>query len=67
MKRDCVILGAPVGTGAGQLGCQMGPEAYRTAGLLSALTGIAARKSAKSGEPVKIASLTTLVPREKRG
>ncbi|MEM9270743.1 MAG: arginase, partial [Pseudomonadota bacterium] len=33
MVKECIILGAPVGTGAGQSGCQMGPEAYRTAGL----------------------------------
>ena len=37
MGTDCVILGAPVGTGAGQAGCQMGPEAFRTAGLAAAL------------------------------
>lgn len=36
-------------------------------GAMSALTGIAARKSAKSGEPVEIASLTSLVPRAVRG
>lgn len=36
-------------------------------GAMSALTGIAARKSAKSGEPVEIASLTSLVPHAKRG
>lgn len=37
MAKDCIILGVPVGTGAGQLGCQMGPEAYRTARLAEAL------------------------------
>ncbi|MDA8586961.1 arginase [Rhodobacteraceae bacterium] len=40
MGQDCVILGAPVGTGAGQSGCQMGPEAYRTAGLVTALQNL---------------------------
>lgn len=37
MTNNCIILGVPVGTGAGQMGCQMGPEAYRTAGLAAAL------------------------------
>ena len=35
-------------------------------GAMSILIGIAARKSIESGEPVKIASLTTLEPRAKR-
>ncbi|HXV62388.1 MAG TPA: Gfo/Idh/MocA family oxidoreductase [Vicinamibacteria bacterium] len=44
-----------------------GPDPYgQRAGLrqgaLSALVGIAARKSVKSGEPVRIADLTTLTP-----
>ena len=34
----CRILGAPVQDGAGRLGCEMGPSALRTAGLVSALT-----------------------------
>jgi len=35
-------------------------------GAMSILIGIAARKSIESGEPVRIAELTTLEPREKR-
>lgn len=34
----CVILGAPVQDGAGRLGCEMGPSALRTAGLVPVLT-----------------------------
>jgi predicted dehydrogenase len=36
-------------------------------GAMSILIGVAARTSVKTGEPVKIASLTTLEPRESRG
>jgi arginase len=31
------IVGAPVQDGAGRMGCEMGPSAYRTAGLVEAL------------------------------
>ena len=34
----CRIVGAPVQDGASQLGCEMGPSALRTAGLVAALT-----------------------------
>ncbi|MBO6540968.1 MAG: arginase [Rhizobiaceae bacterium] len=34
----CRIVGAPVQDGASQLGCEMGPSALRTAGLVGALT-----------------------------
>ena len=33
----CRIVGAPVQDGAGRMGCEMGPSAYRTAGLVAAL------------------------------
>jgi len=47
------------------------PDPYRQAagsrdGAMSILLGVAARESAKIGEPVKIASLTTLKPRAER-
>ncbi|MEM7545577.1 MAG: arginase [Pseudomonadota bacterium] len=32
------LIGAPIHAGASQSGCQMGPEAYRVAGLISTLT-----------------------------
>lgn len=32
-SKSCTLVGAPVQTGAGQKGCIMGPDAYRTAGL----------------------------------
>lgn len=35
--RPCILIGAPVQEGAGQLGCDMGPSAYRTAGLREVL------------------------------
>jgi arginase len=34
----CRIVGAPVQDGAGRMGCEMGPSALRTAGLVAALT-----------------------------
>lgn len=36
-KIDCQIIGAPVDSGKRRTGCLMGPDAYRTAGLCSAL------------------------------
>lgn len=36
--RNCILIGAPVESGAGRPGCNMGPDAYRAAGLLQALT-----------------------------
>ncbi|MGR3502812.1 arginase [Pseudaestuariivita sp.] len=36
---QATIIGAPVQSGAGQLGCLMGPDALRTAGLVAALEG----------------------------
>ncbi len=47
------------------------PDPYRQSagsrdGAMSILIGIAARKSVKTGEPVKIGSLTTLKPRAVR-
>ena len=37
---DCVLLGAPVDSGKRRRGCLMGPDAYRTAGLAEALSGL---------------------------
>lgn len=34
----CKILGAPIEEGAGRIGCEMGPSAFRAAGLVSAIT-----------------------------
>ena len=34
------VIGAPVGTGAGQSGCQLGPEAYRVLGIVDALKAL---------------------------
>ncbi len=36
-NRNCIIVGAPVGTGAGQIGCQLGPDTLRIAGLAAML------------------------------
>lgn len=33
----CILLGAPIEAGAGRLGCEMGPSAFRAAGLAGAL------------------------------
>jgi arginase len=39
-SRPCIILGVPVQEGAGRLGCDMGPSAFRTAGLLTELRNL---------------------------
>lgn len=39
----CILVGAPVQEGAGRLGCDMGPSAFRTAGLAQALQGLGFR------------------------
>ncbi len=44
----------------------LGQSAGTRDGVMSILTGIAARKSVKSGKPVKIEGLTELVPQVKR-
>ena len=38
LDKRCILLGVPVQAGAGRLGCDMGPSAYRTAGLADALS-----------------------------
>jgi predicted dehydrogenase len=45
----------------------LGQQAGVRDGVMSILIGVAARKSIASGMPVKIAGLTDLVPRRKRG
>ena len=40
---QCILLGAPVQEGAGRLGCDMGPSAFRAAGLSAALEGLGLR------------------------
>ncbi len=40
MRRPCKLIGVPVQEGAGRLGCDMGPSAYRAAGLAEALRGL---------------------------
>ncbi len=40
MDKRCILLGAPVQEGAGRLGCDMGPSAFRTAGLADALADL---------------------------
>ncbi|MBZ6076031.1 arginase [Microvirga puerhi] len=36
-RKPCILLGVPVQEGTGRLGCDMGPSAFRTAGLAGAL------------------------------
>ena len=38
--QTCILIGAPVDSGKRRAGCLMGPDALRTAGLTSALTGL---------------------------
>lgn len=39
-RKQIVLVGAPVDDGAGQKGCLMGPDAYRTAGLAEQLRAL---------------------------
>jgi arginase len=38
--KKCIVLGAPVQEGAGRPGCDMGPSAFRAAGLLTELRNL---------------------------
>lgn len=40
MAQTCILVGAPVDCGKRSPGCLMGPDAYRTAGLASALASL---------------------------
>ncbi|MCA8867059.1 MAG: arginase [Rhodobacteraceae bacterium] len=40
MYRHCILIGAPVETGASQPGCLMGPASFRTAGLVAMLQSL---------------------------
>lgn len=39
-KRTCILIGAPVQDGTGRLGCDMGPSAFRAAGIRPALEAL---------------------------
>lgn len=39
-QKTCFLIGAPVDSGKRRSGCLMGPDAYRTAGLATALSGL---------------------------
>jgi arginase len=39
-SRNIILIGAPVDSGKRRRGCLMGPDAYRTAGVAEALTGL---------------------------
>ena len=39
-SKPCIVLGVPVQEGAGRPGCDMGPSAFRTAGLLTELQSL---------------------------
>lgn len=39
-EKRCILIGVPVQEGTRRLGCDMGPSAYRAAGLGGALTAL---------------------------
>ncbi|PVE24357.1 arginase [Microvirga sp. KLBC 81] len=39
-QKPCILFGVPVQEGAGRLGCDMGPSAFRTAGLATELINL---------------------------
>jgi len=60
-QQNCILIGAPMDSGKRRLGCLMGPDAYRTAGLAGALRdlghsvedhgNVAPRDFAEEGHP----------------
>ncbi len=40
MKRNCILIGAPIDSGQQRAGCLMGPAAYRVAGLADVLADL---------------------------
>ncbi|OIQ33042.1 MAG: arginase [Roseobacter sp. MedPE-SWchi] len=42
-QKSCILIGAPVDSGKRRSGCLMGPDAFRTAGLTEALSGLGHR------------------------
>ncbi|SFS51164.1 arginase [Sulfitobacter marinus] len=40
IQQNCILVGAPMDSGKRSRGCLMGPDAYRTAGLATALTDL---------------------------
>ncbi|MBT8152425.1 arginase [Epibacterium ulvae] len=40
MAQNCILVGVPLDSGKARDGCLMGPDAYRTAGLVPALAGL---------------------------
>ncbi|MCF6231726.1 MAG: arginase [Rhodobacteraceae bacterium] len=42
-QKTCILIGAPVDSGKRRMGCLMGPDSYRTAGLGEALTDLGHR------------------------
>ena len=40
MGQNCILIGAPVETGASAAGCIMGPASFRTAGLGNILASL---------------------------
>jgi arginase len=42
-QKTCILIGAPVDSGKRRMGCLMGPDSYRTAGLGEALTELGHR------------------------
>jgi arginase len=59
VEKQIVLVGAPVDEGAGQRGCLMGPDAYRTAGLQDTLRALGHSVSDHGNlSPAVIGSLT---------
>ena len=56
---SCILIGIPVQEGAGRLGCDMGPSAFRAAGLAAALIGLGHQVADRGNlTPRPIASIT---------
>ncbi len=57
MTKHCILVGAPVETGASQAGCLMGPDSYRTAGLGPMLESLGHKVQDRGNVAPRITSL----------
>ncbi|MEM7237014.1 MAG: arginase family protein, partial [Pseudomonadota bacterium] len=53
-RGDAILIGAPVQSGASQPGCLMGPDAFRTAGIVEELESLGFRVSDRGNLDVAI-------------
>ena len=58
-EKSCILLGAPVQSGASQPGCLMGPSAYRTAGLKEVLVELGHEVTDRGDVAARLGAMAT--------